>query len=93
MKSLPRQKLEQLRAKLTDVNNKWKDVTMVIDKRQTLAQKAVNQNNKFADELKGLNKWIAEVNDFLSDQEPAAGDPETLEAQLDQSEVCMSFLW
>ncbi|XP_020893920.1 dystrophin, partial [Exaiptasia diaphana] len=90
MKSLPRQKLEQLRAKLTDVNNKWKDVIMVIEKRQTLAQKAINQNNKFADELKGLNKWIAEVNDFLNDQEPAAGDPETLEAQLDQSEALQS---
>ena len=28
LKTLPRQKLEQLRSKLTDVNNKWKDVTM-----------------------------------------------------------------
>jgi len=51
------------------------------------------QNKQFAEELKGLYKWIAEVNDFRKDQEPAAGDPETLEAQLDQSEVCMVFLW
>ena len=28
-----------------------------------------------------------EANDFLKDQEPAAGDPETMEAQLEQSEV------
>lgn len=31
--------------------------------------------------------WMKDANDFLKDQEPAAGDPETLEAQLDQSEV------
>ena len=31
--------------------------------------------------------WLKDANDFLKDQEPAAGDPETLEAQLDQSEV------
>lgn len=30
---------------------------------------------------------MTEASDFLKDQEPAAGDPETLEAQLDQSEV------
>ena len=30
---------------------------------------------------------MTEANDFLKDQEPAAGDQETLEAQLDQSEV------
>lgn len=28
-----------------------------------------------------------EANDFLKEQEPAAGDPETMEAQLEQSEV------
>ena len=28
-----------------------------------------------------------EANDYLKDQEPAAGDPETMEAQLQQSEV------
>lgn len=31
--------------------------------------------------------WMKDANNFLKDQEPAAGDPETLEAQLDQSEV------
>lgn len=30
---------------------------------------------------------MTDANDFLKDQEPAAGDPETMEAQLDQSEV------
>lgn len=30
---------------------------------------------------------MKDANDFLKDQEPAAGDPQTLEAQLDQSEV------
>ena len=30
---------------------------------------------------------MTDARDFLKDQEPAIGDPETLEAQLDQSEV------
>ena len=89
MKTLPRQKLEQLRQKLNDVNNKWKDVTTVIERRQTQAQKGINQNKQFGDEMKELNKWMTEVEGFLKDQEPAAGDPDTLEAQLDQSEVCL----
>lgn len=35
---------------------------------------------------------MTDASDFLKDQEPAAGDPETLEAQLDQSEVRFFFL-
>lgn len=89
MKTLPRQKLEQLRQKLSDVNNKWRDVSTVIERRQTQTQKGINQNKQFADELKELNKWMAEVGGFLKDQEPSAGDPDSLEAQLDQSEVCL----
>ena len=34
---------------------------------------------------------MTDASDFLKDQEPAAGDPETLEAQLDQSEVRFFF--
>ena len=49
--------------------------------------KAVNQTRQFTEEIRGLFKWMTDANDFLKDQEPAAGDPETLEAQLDQSEV------
>ena len=30
---------------------------------------------------------MTDANDFLKDQEPAFGDPETLKVQLDQSEV------
>ena len=37
--------------------------------------------------MRSLFKWMNEANDFLKDQEPAAGDPETMEAQLEQSEV------
>ncbi|XP_048577310.1 dystrophin isoform X2 [Nematostella vectensis] len=87
MKTLPRQKLEQLRTKLNDLNNKWKDISVLAEKRQTQVHKAINQNKQFSEEIKGLHKWIREVNGFLKDQVPAAGDPETLEAQLDQSEA------
>ena len=36
---------------------------------------------------------MTDASDFLKDQEPAAGDPETLEAQLDQSEVRFFFTY
>ena len=49
--------------------------------------KAVNQTRQFTEEIRGLFKWMTDAGDFLKDQEPASGDPETLEAQLDQSEV------
>jgi len=49
--------------------------------------KAVNQTRQFTEEIRGLFKWMTDASDFLKDQEPASGDPETLEAQLDQSEV------
>ena len=53
--------------------------------------KAVNQTRQFTEEIRGLFKWMTDASDFLKDQEPAAGDPETLEAQLDQSEVRFFF--
>lgn len=89
-KSLPRQKSEQLRNKLSDLNEKWREVNLLAEKRQNQVQKAINQTRQYNDEMKGLLKWIKEANDFLKDQEPAAGDPETLEAQLDQSEVIVN---
>lgn len=49
--------------------------------------KAVNQTRQFTEEIRGLFKWMTDASAFLKDQEPASGDPETLEAQLDQSEV------
>ena len=53
--------------------------------------KAINQTRQFTEEIRGLFKWMTDASDFLKDQEPAAGDPETLEAQLDQSEVRFFF--
>ena len=91
-KSFPRQKSEQLRNKLSDLNEKWREVNLLAEKRQNQVQKAINQTRQYNDEMKGLLKWIKEANDFLKDQEPAAGDPETLEAQLDQSEVIVTSI-
>lgn len=87
VKSLPRQKAEQLRSKLADLNDKWRDINLHAEKRQNQVGKAVNQTRQFTEEIKGLFNWMKDANDFLKDQEPAAGDPETLEAQLDQSEA------
>lgn len=35
VKSLPRQKSEQLRTKLADLNDKWRDINLHAEKRQT----------------------------------------------------------
>lgn len=87
VKSLPRQKSEQLRSKLADLNDKWRDINLHAEKRQNQVGKAVNQTRQFTEEMRSLFKWMAEANGFLKDQSPAAADPETMEAQLDQSEV------
>lgn len=87
VKSLPRQRSEQLRMKLADLNDKWRDINLHAEKRQNQVGKAVNQTRQFTEEIRGLFKWMTDASDFLKDQEPAAGDPETLEAQLDQSEA------
>ncbi|KAK2570584.1 Dystrophin [Acropora cervicornis] len=87
VKSLPRQRSEQLRTKLADLNDKWRDINLHAEKRQNQVGKAVNQTRQFTEEMRSLFKWMNEANDFLKDQEPAAGDPETMEAQLEQSEV------
>lgn len=69
---------------LDGVNGKF---LVVVTKFLCQVGKAVNQTRQFTEEIRGLFKWLTDANDFLKDQESAAGDPETLEAQLDQSEV------
>ena len=87
MRSLPRSKLDQLRTKLKDLNHKWLELNTILEKRVTQVHKAVNQNRQYSEEMKSLINWMDECCDFVKNQIPAVGDPETLEAQLDQSEV------
>ena len=92
MRSLPRAKSDQLRTKLTDLNHKWSELNTMAEKRIVQVHKAVNQNKQYSEEMKGLFKWMDECCDFVKNQAPAAGDPETLEAQLDQSEVILVMM-
>lgn len=43
VKSLPRQKAEQLRSKLADLNDKWRDINLHAEKRQNQVS---NPSNK-----------------------------------------------
>lgn len=42
VKSLPRQKAEQLRSKLADLNDKWRDINLHAEKRQNQVSSANN---------------------------------------------------
>ena len=90
MKSLTRQKAEHLKSNLVDLNSKWRNINSLAEKRQNQVQKAWNQTRQLQDEIKGMFKWMNEVDVFLKEQEAAFADPETMEAQLDQSEVSNS---
>ena len=41
VKSLPRQKSEQLRSKLADLNDKWRDINLHAEKRQNQVRKNI----------------------------------------------------
>lgn len=49
---------------------------------------------QFRDEMEGLNSWLQEVEAFLQAEEDLpVGDIETLEAQLEQSNVSSPFIF
>jgi hypothetical protein len=49
---------------------------------------------QFRDEIEGLNSWLQEVEAFLQAEENLpVGDVETLEAQLEQSNVSSSGMF
>lgn len=43
VKSLPRQKAEQLRSKLADLNDKWRDINLRAEKRQNQVSSPSNK--------------------------------------------------
>lgn len=47
----------------------------------------IEKEKQYNDEVSGLCSWMSEVDVFLQAEEPALGDIETLEAQLEQSNV------
>ncbi|CAG0878917.1 unnamed protein product [Darwinula stevensoni] len=51
----------------------------------SLVERLERDLQQLMDEIEGLNSWMGEVDVFLHAEPPAVGDPETLEAQLEQS--------
>lgn len=51
----------------------------------------IEKQKQYNDEVSGLCSWMSEVDVFLQAEEPALGDIETLEAQLEQSNVSYIF--
>ncbi|XP_028414557.1 dystrophin-like isoform X10 [Dendronephthya gigantea] len=85
-KSLSKPKAEQLRRNLASLNDKWKEVILLLEKRQNQISKGINQTRQFQSEIAGLMKWIGDVESFIQEQ-VVDGDPESLEVQLDQCEA------
>lgn len=86
MKSLSKPKADQLRRNLTNLNDKWREINLQVEKRQNQIMKGINQTRQFQSEIAGLLKWIGDVESFIHEQ-VVDGDPESLEVQLDQCEV------
>ena len=91
MKSLSKPKADQLRRNLTSLNDKWREINLLVEKRQNQIAKGINQTRQFQSEIAGLMKWIGDVENFIHEQ-VVDGDPESIEAQLDQCEVSRIYM-
>nr|XP_027238839.1 dystrophin-like isoform X4 [Penaeus vannamei] len=69
----------------TKLNKQWETTTEALQSRIKAIEKVIEKEKQYNDEVSGLCSWMSEVDVFLQAEEPALGDIETLEAQLEQS--------
>ncbi|XP_075056397.1 dystrophin isoform X4 [Mixophyes fleayi] len=64
--------------------SRWKTLSNQIAGQCQKSEELLNKHKQFQNDIKTLNKWMAEVNGFLKEEWPALGDSEALEKQLEQ---------
>ncbi|XP_063809549.1 dystrophin isoform X8 [Pseudophryne corroboree] len=71
----------------TEINqaqSRWKTLSNQLAGQCQKSEELLNKHKQFQNDIKTLNKWMAEVNVFLNEEWPALGDSEALEKQLEQ---------
>ncbi|KAG9492436.1 hypothetical protein GDO78_000765, partial [Eleutherodactylus coqui] len=71
-------------AEIDKTQSRWNIISSHIAGQCQKLEELLNKHRQFQNDLKTLNKWMAEVNVFLNEEWPALGDSEALEKQLDQ---------
>ncbi|XP_075708851.1 dystrophin isoform X2 [Rhinoderma darwinii] len=71
-------------AEIDQAQSRWKILSSQIAGQCQKLEELLNKHRQFQNDLKTLNKWMAEVNVFLNEEWPALGDSEALEKQLEQ---------
>ncbi|XP_068124423.1 dystrophin isoform X5 [Hyperolius riggenbachi] len=71
-------------AEVDQVQNRWKSLSNQLAGQCQKSEDLLNKHRQFQNDIKTLNKWMAEVNVFLNEEWPALGDSEALEKQLEQ---------
>nr|CAD7448133.1 unnamed protein product [Timema bartmani] len=78
--------IERLRNELQDLTARWSDIPVILEERQSKLAQDIKTLRQFSEEAASLESWMREVEVFLqAEQVIPVGDPDTLEAQLEQS--------
>lgn len=77
--------ISDMEKKLHNLNERWSNVTSLIEEIQGKLETTVFQLKQFQEEMEGLSNWMEEVTIFLNAEDAAVGNIETLQAQLEQS--------
>uniref|UniRef100_A0ABM0LUL5 Dystrophin-like n=1 Tax=Saccoglossus kowalevskii TaxID=10224 RepID=A0ABM0LUL5_SACKO len=79
------QRAEVLQSDINSLTTSWSNVSSSVQERSEKLEKAISDVRQWQDEVDAIEVWMKDVEDFLQVEEPALGDIETLEAQLEQS--------
>ncbi|XP_077976931.1 dystrophin-like isoform X2 [Glandiceps talaboti] len=86
-KATSKQRAEVLQSDLDSLSKSWTTVTTSVNEMREKLDKAVTDIKQWQDEVDGIQVWMKDVEVFLHVEEPALGDVETLEAQMEQSQA------
>ncbi|XP_077338684.1 dystrophin isoform X2 [Lithobates pipiens] len=75
---------QKYRAEIDQAQSRWKSLSNQLAGQCQKSEELLNKHRQFQNDIKTLNKWMAEVNVFLNEEWPALGDLEALEKQLEQ---------
>ncbi|XP_071606693.1 dystrophin isoform X10 [Heliangelus exortis] len=75
---------QRYRSEIEVIHGHWKKLSAQLVEHCQKLEELMTKLQRFQNDTKTLNKWMAEVDVFLKEEWPALGDSEALEKQLEQ---------
>ncbi|XP_030304179.1 dystrophin isoform X2 [Calypte anna] len=75
---------QRYRSEIEVIHGRWKKLSVQLVEHCQKLEELMTKLQRFQNDTKTLNKWMAEVEVFLKEEWPALGDSEALEKQLEQ---------